>query len=157
MESASKPIVAAIDGVALGGGFELALACHWRVAAASAKVGLPEVKLGLIPGAGGTQRFTRLAGPQAALEAITSGAHLPAARALELGLVDALPAPPPPGARPPPLQAVAQKRPLRITSDVAERIRDVSPDLFASFRRKLELKARGQLAPWRIVDSIEAA
>ena len=157
MEAASKPIVAAIDGVALGGGFELALACHWRLAAASAKVGLPEVKLGLIPGAGGTLRFTRLAGPQAALEAITSGAHLPAARALELGLVDALADPALSGALAFARQAAAEKRPLRITSDVTERIRDVSPDLFASFRRKLEPKARGQLAPWRIVDGIEAA
>ena len=61
MEAASKPLVAAIEGVALGGGFELALACHWRIAATTAKVGLPEVKLGLLPGAGGTQRFTRLA------------------------------------------------------------------------------------------------
>ena len=67
MEAASKPIVAAIEGVALGGGFELALACHWRIAARGAKVGLPEVKLGLIPGGGGTQLFTRLAGPEAAL------------------------------------------------------------------------------------------
>jgi 3-hydroxyacyl-CoA dehydrogenase len=156
MEAASKPIVAAIEGVALGGGFELALACHWRLAAASAKVGLPEVKLGLIPGAGGTQRFTRLAGPQAALEAITSGAHLPAARALELGLLDALADPALAGALAFARQAAAEKRPLRIASDVTERIRDVSPDLFAAFRRKLEPKARGQLAPWRIVDSIEA-
>jgi 3-hydroxyacyl-CoA dehydrogenase len=157
MEAASKPIVAAIEGVALGGGFELALACHWRLAAGSAKVGLPEVKLGLIPGAGGTQRFTRLAGPQAALEAITSGAHLPAARALELGLLDALADPALAGALTFARQAAAEKRPLRIASDVTERIGDVSPDLFASFRRKLEPKARGQLAPWRIVDSIEAA
>jgi len=157
MEAASKPIVAAVEGVALGGGFELALACHWRVAAASARVGLPEVKLGLIPGAGGTQRFTRLAGPQAALEAITSGAHLPAARALELALVDELAEPALAGALALARQAAAQRRPLRITSEVSERIRDVSPELFAAFRRKLEPKARGQLAPWRIVDSIEAA
>ena len=157
MEAATKPIVAAIEGVALGGGFELALACHWRFAAGSAKVGLPEVKLGLIPGAGGTQRFTRLAGPQAALEAITSGAHLPAARALELGLLDALADPALAGALALARQAAAEKRPLRIASDVTERIRDASPDLFAAFRRKLEPKARGQLAPWRIVDSIEAA
>ena len=157
MEAASKPIVAAIDGVALGGGFELALACHWRIAAGSAKVGLPEVKLGLIPGAGGTQRFTRLAGPQAALEAITSGAHLPAARALELGLLDVLADPALAGALACARQAAAEKRPMRIASDVTERIRDASPDLFAAFRRKLEPKARGQLAPWRIVDSIEAA
>ena len=80
IESAGKPIVAAIDGSALGGGFELALTCHARVASPGAKMGLPEVKLGLIPGAGGTQRFTRLAGPEAALEAITTGAHLAAAR-----------------------------------------------------------------------------
>src|SRR3984885_6206579 len=73
MEALGKPLVAAIEGVALGGGFELALTCHWRLARRDAGVGLPEVKLGLIPGAGGTQRFPRLAGPAAALEAITSG------------------------------------------------------------------------------------
>src|SRR5712671_2040691 len=157
MEAASKPIVAAIEGVALGGGFELALACHWRVAARGARVGLPEVKLGLIPGAGGTQRFTRLTGPEAALESITAGAQIPAARALELGLVDALADPALAGALALARQAVAEKRPLRITSELSERIRLVSPDLFAAFRRKLEPKARGQLAPWRIVDSIEAA
>ncbi|HXY77055.1 MAG TPA: enoyl-CoA hydratase/isomerase family protein, partial [Steroidobacteraceae bacterium] len=67
METSAKPIVAAIDGVALGGGLELALACHFRVATPTAKVGLPEVKIGLIPGGGGTVRFTRLAGPLAAL------------------------------------------------------------------------------------------
>src|ERR1700742_574499 len=76
IESLAKPVVAGIEGVALGGGFELALACHGRIATRSAQVGLPEVKLGLIPGAGGTQRFTRLAGPAAALEAITSGSQL---------------------------------------------------------------------------------
>jgi len=157
MEAASKPIVAAIEGVALGGGFELALACHWRVAARGAKVGLPEVKLGLIPGAGGTQRFTRLAGPEAALESITAGVQIPAARAIALGLLDGLADPALAGALALARQAVAEKRPLRITSELSERIRPVSPDLFAVFRRKLEPKARGQLAPWRIVDSIEAA
>ncbi len=157
IEAASKPIVAAIEGVALGGGFELALACHWRVAASSARVGLPEVKLGLLPGAGGTQRFTRLAGPAAALEAITSGAQLPAPHALELGLVDALADPALWGALAFARQAVAERRPLRITSDIDERILGVSPELFAAFRRKLEPKARGQLAPFRVVDCIEAA
>ena len=88
MEASSKPVVAAIEGTALGGGLELALACHWRIAAPSAKVGLPEVKLGLVPGAGGTVRFTRLAGAAAALEALTSGTPLSAARALELQLLD---------------------------------------------------------------------
>jgi len=157
MEAASKPLVAAIEGVALGGGFELALACHWRIAATTAKVGLPEVKLGLLPGAGGTQRFTRLAGPEAALEAITTGHQIPAPRALELGLVDALADPALDGALAFARRAVAERRALRVTSDVGERIRGVDPELFAAFRRKLEAKARGQLAPFRIVDCIEAA
>jgi 3-hydroxyacyl-CoA dehydrogenase len=122
MEASSKPIIAAIDGVALGGGFELALACHWRLAARGARVGLPEVKLGLIPGAGGTQRFTRLAGPAAALEAITSGMQLSAARALELGLVDALADEVLGAALEFARQVVREARPLRIASEVAERI-----------------------------------
>src|SRR5581483_4446775 len=90
LEGLTTPVIAAIEGVALGGGFEIALTCHGRVAAASARVGLPEVKLGLLPGAGGTQRVTRLAGPEAALEAITSGTHLSGQRALELGTLDAV-------------------------------------------------------------------
>ncbi|MDB6089892.1 MAG: 3-hydroxyacyl-CoA dehydrogenase [Gammaproteobacteria bacterium] len=157
MEATPKPVVAAIAGTALGGGFELALACHWRIAATSAKVGLPEVKLGLIPGAGGTQRFTRLAGPEAALDALTSGTHIPAPRALELGLVDAL-------ADDVVVEAIAfarraaqEDKPLRIVSDAADRITGVSPELFAAFRKKIQAKARGQLAPFRIIDSIEAA
>src|SRR5213082_3090541 len=157
MEAASKPLVAAIEGVALGGGFELALACHWRIAATTAKVGLPEVKLGLLPGAGGTQRFMHLAGPEAALEAITAGHQIPAPRALELGLVDALADPALDGALAFARRAVAERRPLRVTSDVGERIRGVDPELSAAFRRKLEAMARGQLAPFRIVDCIEAA
>src|SRR3989440_960647 len=157
MEGGRKPMVGAIGGGALGGGFERALACHWRVAAASARVGLPEVKLGLIPGAGGTQRFARLAGPQAALEAITSGAHLPASRALELGLLDELAEPALAGALELARRAAAERRPLRIASDLTERIRAARPELFAAFRRRLAPKAPGQLAPWRIVDSIEAA
>src|SRR5262245_55031328 len=88
MEAARKPIVAAIEGAALGGGLELAMACHARIAARSARVGLPEVRLGLIPGSGGTQRFPRLAGPEAALEYLTSGEHIPVSKAWELGLVD---------------------------------------------------------------------
>lgn len=157
MEAASKPIVAAIEGVALGGGFELALACHWRVASAGARVGLPEVKLGLLPGAGGTQRFTRLAGPEAALEVITAGSQLGASRALELGLVDAVADPALDGAFDFARRSLAERRPLRIASDLDERIQGVSPELFAAFRRKLSGRARGQLAPFRIVDCIEAA
>jgi 3-hydroxyacyl-CoA dehydrogenase len=157
LEALDKPVVAAIDGVALGGGFELALACHWRVASRGARVGLPEVKLGLIPGAGGTQRFTRLAGPEAALEAITTGTQIPAARAHELGLVDAVVDEALAGAVALARRALAEQRPLRIASDVTDRIRGVKPELFAAWRRKIETKARGQLAPWKIIDSIEAA
>jgi 3-hydroxyacyl-CoA dehydrogenase len=157
MEGLSKPLVAAIEGMALGGGFELALSCHWRVASRGAHVGLPEVKLGLIPGAGGTQRFTRLAGPQAALEALTSGAQLAAARALELGLIDVLCEDALAGAIAHARRAALEEWPLRLASEVSEHIRNVDPGLFAAFRKKIEPRARGQLAPWRIIDSIEAA
>jgi len=88
IEAMPKPVVAALHGTVLGGGFELSLGCHYRVASAAAKVGLPEVKLGLIPGAGGTQRLPRLIGPIEALKVIVSGDPVPAARALELGALD---------------------------------------------------------------------
>ena len=77
VESSSKPVVAAIDGTCLGGGLELALGCHYRVAGEAAKLGLPEVKIGLLPGAGGTQRLPRLIGIEAALNVILSGEALP--------------------------------------------------------------------------------
>jgi len=157
MESAAKPLVAALEGTALGGGFELALTCHWRVAAPSAKVGLPEVKLGLIPGAGGTQRFTRLAGPEAALDAITSGAQIPAERARALGLIDELADDPVAAAARLGRRAASERRPLRLASEAGERIQGVSAEIFAAFRHRLASRARGQLAPFRIVDAIEAA
>ena len=157
IEAARKPVVAALEGTALGGGFEIALTCHWRTCARTARMGLPEVKLGLIPGAGGTLRFTRLAGPEAALEAITTGTQIPAARALELGLVDALADDAVAAAVELGRQAAADGRPLRLASDFEDRIRGVPPQLFAEFRRRIAGRVRGQLAPWRIVDSIEAA
>jgi 3-hydroxyacyl-CoA dehydrogenase len=156
MERLGKPLVAAIEGLALGGGFELALTCHARLAASDARVGLPEVKLGLIPGGGGTQRFTRLAGPEAALEAITSGEQIGASRALALGLIDAIAAQVLPS-------AVAHARRLAeqgappLASEREEKIAHVDPQLFAAWRSARERKWRGQLAPWRIVDAIEAA
>jgi 3-hydroxyacyl-CoA dehydrogenase len=90
LESGPKPVVAAVHGTVLGGGFELALMCHYRVAVPSAKFGFPEIKLGLIPGAGGTQRLPRLAGVEAAIEVILSGAPFAAKQALEWGVVDTL-------------------------------------------------------------------
>ncbi len=88
IENATKPVVAALHGTALGAGFELALACHGRVMAPDARVGLPEVRIGLIPGAGGTQRVPRLAGAMAALDLATTGRQVAADEALKLGLVD---------------------------------------------------------------------
>ena len=90
MDDSPKPVVAAIHGYALGGGLETALACHYRVAVPSARVGLPEVQIGILPGAGGTQRLPRLIGPKAALDLIVSGRHVPAAEAHKLGIIDEL-------------------------------------------------------------------
>src|SRR3954471_16190088 len=90
IENSPKPVIAAIHGTALGGGLETALVCHYRVAVPSAKVGLPEVNIGLLPGAGGTQRLPRIVGVQKALEMVTSGRHVPAKQSLEVGLVDEL-------------------------------------------------------------------
>src|SRR5277367_6128227 len=88
LENSAKPIVAAIYGTALGGGLEVALGCHYRVAIATAKVGLPEVKLGILPGAGGTQRLPRLIGIEAALGMIVSGDPVPATQAAKSGVID---------------------------------------------------------------------
>ena len=90
IEAFEKPVVAAINGAALGGGLEVALACHYRVAAAGAKLGLPEVKLGLVPGAGGTQRLPRLIGLAAALDMIVTGKPVDAAAAQANGTIDAV-------------------------------------------------------------------
>jgi 3-hydroxyacyl-CoA dehydrogenase len=90
IETATKPVIAAIHGTALGGGLETALVCHYRIAVPSAKLGVPEVKLGLLPGAGGTQRLPRIVGIEVAAQMVSSGDPLSAARAKELGLVDAL-------------------------------------------------------------------
>ncbi len=90
LDASRKPVVAAIHGYALGGGFELALASNYRIAVPSAKVGLPEVLIGIIPGSAGTQRLPRLIGPKAALDMIVSGRHVPAEEAHRLGIIDEL-------------------------------------------------------------------
>ena len=90
IEASDKPVVAAIHGTALGGGCEVALGCHYRVAVPSARIGTPEVKLGLLPGAGGTQRIPRIAGVPLALEMTAKGDPIPAKRALDAGLIDKL-------------------------------------------------------------------
>ncbi|KFV75572.1 Peroxisomal bifunctional enzyme, partial [Struthio camelus australis] len=88
IERSDKPVVAAIEGIALGGGLEVALGCHYRIAHVQARMGLPEVTLGLLPGAEGTQRLPRLIGIPAALDMITTGRHVLATEALKLGMVD---------------------------------------------------------------------
>src|SRR6201996_3415125 len=88
LDASLKPVVAAIHGYALGGGLENAMACHYRIAVPSAKVGLPEVLIGILPGGGGTQRLPRLVGAQTALEMITAGRHVPAPEAAGLGIID---------------------------------------------------------------------
>jgi 3-hydroxyacyl-CoA dehydrogenase len=88
LDASRKPVAAAIRGYALGAGLEHALACHYRFAAPGAKLGLPEVKIGIIPAGGGTQRLTRLVGPQEAINIIIGGQHMSASRALQAGLVD---------------------------------------------------------------------
>jgi 3-hydroxyacyl-CoA dehydrogenase len=90
LDTSTKPIVAAIHGYALGGGLENAMACNYRIAKRSAKVGLPEVLIGILPGGGGTQRLPRLIGPKLALDLIVSGRHVPAPEALTMGIVDAV-------------------------------------------------------------------
>ncbi|WP_148861289.1 3-hydroxyacyl-CoA dehydrogenase NAD-binding domain-containing protein [Marinobacter fonticola] len=159
-ENSDKPIVAAIHGTALGGGLEMALGCHYRVALESAKVGLPEVKLGLLPGAGGTQRLPRLAGAQKSLEMITSGDFASAADALQSGIVDAVEA----GSD---VKAVglqfAQKvvdegKPVRRVRELTDKIEaDKGSDVFEQFRAGLQKKARGQFSPFKCVDAVEAA
>jgi 3-hydroxyacyl-CoA dehydrogenase len=156
METADKPIVAAIHGTALGGGLEVALGCHYRVALASAKVGLPEVHLGLLPGAGGTQRLPRLVGAQAALELIVGGGHVPAAKALELGIVDEIVEGD--------LEAagIAYAEKLLADGTGPRAIRDISPEpagpeVFDNFEKSIARKQRGFLAPFHIIKSIRAA
>ncbi len=158
IENSQKPVIAAIHGTALGGGLETALACHYRCALASAKVGLPEVKLGLLPGAGGTQRAPRLTGAEAALDLITSGAPISADKALKLNLIDQIvEGELLSGAIAYAEQLLADKAPLKRVRDIAIDPASVPADLFEQYRKKLSKRARGQIAPQKIVDCVEAA
>ena len=158
IEASHKPVVAALAGNALGGGLEIALGCHWRVATPDCKLGLPEVNIGLIPGAGGTQRLPRLVGAAKALEMITSGKPIGAAEAAEIGVVDAVVAGDLlDGALAFTRRALAQGRPLRRVSERGDRIAGTDRSLFADMLAKNERKWRGLIAPQHIVACIEAA
>jgi 3-hydroxyacyl-CoA dehydrogenase len=161
IEASSKPVIAAIHGSALGGGYELALVCHYRIAVPSAKVGLPEVKLGILPGGGGTQRLPRLVGVDAALDIITGGAPVAAPRALDLGMIDALAAE---GrlredalafAR----DLLAKAAPLVRVRDREDRIAPARghPEIFADYLARNARAFRGLDAPHSIVRAVQAA
>jgi 3-hydroxyacyl-CoA dehydrogenase len=157
MEASTKPIVAAIHGTALGGGLEVALTCHWRVAVASAQVGLPEVKLGLLPGAGGTQRLPRLVGPKLAADMITTGNFVGAKAALASGVIDEIVDDLVGGAIAFAEKVVKEKRPLRKVSELTDKVTNVDPKLFADYRATLSKKVRGFLAPMHCLAAVEAA
>lgn len=160
IESCPKPVVAAIHGTALGGGLETALGCHYRVANQGAKLGLPEVKLGILPGAGGTQRLPRVVGVQKALAMITSGTPISAAEAREAGLVDEIVD----GDLTEAAIAFARKvvkegKPLlkiRERDDALQEARD-NPNLFDDFRKSIARKSRGFEAPENCIKAVEAS
>ncbi|MET4133736.1 3-hydroxyacyl-CoA dehydrogenase [Porphyrobacter sp. MBR-155] len=161
IENGDKPVVAAIHGTALGGGYELALICHYRIAVPSAKVGLPEVALGLLPGAGGTQRLPRIVGIPAALDLITGGAPTGARKALELGMIDALAE-----------EGKLREDAIAFAADLIQkggpltRVRDRQdkvepyrgkPEIYSEYLAKHARAFRGFKAPFNIVKAIEAA
>ena len=161
IENSPKPVIAAIHGTALGGGLEVALTCHYRIAVPSAKCGLPEVNLGLLPGAGGTQRLPRIVGAQKALVMMTSGEHVPANQCHDMGLVDEMAEE---GALESDAikfanQIVSEGKPLVKVRDADEKIKsDRGNDaLFADFRKSILRKTRGFLAPEYNIQCIEAA
>ncbi|MEO7634359.1 MAG: 3-hydroxyacyl-CoA dehydrogenase NAD-binding domain-containing protein, partial [Sphingomicrobium sp.] len=157
IENCSKPVVAAIHGTALGGGLEVALGCHYRVAVPGAKLGVPEVKLGLLPGAGGTQRLPRVAGVPRALEMCATGTPISARDAVDCGLVDRLVE----GELLPHAVAFAEEvrdiRPLPKSSARQDKVASVDPAIFADFRTANARKMHGFDAPEYNVRAVEAA
>ena len=160
MDNSTKPIIAAINGTAFGGGLEVALCCHYRVISSSAPVGLPEVKLGLLPGAGGTQRLPRLIGAEKALDFILSGDPIPGPQATELGITDEV-------ATGDIVQAgidFAQKiidqggkvRRIRDETSIIENDRD-NQEIFETARKSAARKMRNRFAPEMIIQCVEAA
>ena len=160
IEGSSKPVVAAIHGTALGGGLEVTLACHYRVGVKAARFGLPEVKLGILPGAGGTQRLPRVVGVEKGLSMMVSGDPIGADEALKAGLIDAIVD----GDLAAAGVAFAEKvlneqRPLRKIRDLDDKLAAVrgKPEVFASFRKSIARQTRGFRAPENIVKAVEAA
>lgn len=163
IEACNKPVLAAIHGAALGGGLEVALAAHYRVALGNARLGLPEVQLGLLPGAGGTQRTPRLIGAQAALDMMLTGRHLSAKEALSLGLVDQLAegdsADQARAAGLRELQALLDTHaPVRRSRDGKGLVDTAATQAaIAAARAEAGKKSRGLFSPHKIIDAVEAA
>lgn len=160
IEQCSKPIVAAIHGTAFGGGLEISMACHARVAVASAQVGQPEVKLGIIPGAGGTQRLPRLAGVPKAVEMCATGDPVKAPEAHKLGIIDRIiEGDLLEGAIAYARELVAKGEPLRRTCDLTDKLGDEKTNamIFAMARQMAAKKAKGMMSPLRAIDAVEAA
>ena len=156
IEDCSKPVIMAIHGTAFGGGLETAMAGHYRVIAPAAQVGQPEVKLGIIPGAGGTQRLPRLAGVAKAVEMCAFGESIPARDALAAGIVDRMIE----GDLLTGAVAFAREvsgRPIPKTRERNDKLRDFSPQIFASARDQARKTRRGQNAPLAAIDAVEAA
>ena len=155
-----KPVVAAVHGTALGGGLEVTLACHYRVGVKDARFGLPEVKLGLLPGAGGTQRLPRVVGVEKGLSMMVSGDPIRADEALKAGLIDAIVE----GDLTAAGVAFAEKvlseqRPLKKIRELDDKLAAVrgKPEVFASFRKSVARQTRGFRAPENIIRAVEAA
>ena len=160
IESSPKPVIAAIHGTALGGGLEVTLACHYRVGVKDARFGLPEVKLGLLPGAGGTQRLPRVVGVEKALSMMVSGDPIRADEALEHGLLDEIVE----GDLTAAGVAFAEKvlnerRPLKKIRDLDDKLAAVrgKPEVFAAFRKSVARQTRGFRAPENCIKAVEAA
>ena len=160
IEGFPKPVICAIHGNALGGGMETAMACHYRVALASARLGQPEIKLGIIPGAGGTQRLPRLIGLADAAQMCATGRPVTASEARRLGLVDRVVEGDLRGeaisfAR----ELIESGAPPRKTSELSEHLSmtDEVRQALAELRHRIELKSRGAVAPLRAIEAVEAA
>ncbi|PYM71290.1 MAG: 3-hydroxyacyl-CoA dehydrogenase [Candidatus Rokuibacteriota bacterium] len=160
IEGSPKPVVSAIHGTALGGGLEVTLACHYRVGVKGARFGLPEVKLGLLPGAGGTQRLPRVVGVEKGLQMMVSGDPIGADEALRAGLIDEIVD----GDLTTAGVAFAEKvldekRPLRKIRDLTDKLAAArsKPEIFAEFRKSVARQTRGFRAPESIVKAVEAA
>ncbi len=153
LEASAKPVVAAIHGTALGGGLEVAMACHYRIAVAAAQVGQPEVKLGIIPGGEGTQRLPRLAGAKAAVELCAFGEPIPAPQAHAAGIVDRI------------VEGDLRAGAIDFALGVAgappprtgERTVTADPAIFAAAHQEADKRMRGQTAPHAAIDAVESA